>query len=58
MRRAETTVCVTSLRIGQAGELNEPDAIRIALDPIGRHLERQPRLAGTTGADEGDEARA
>ena len=38
------------IRIGYRSEVHEPDPVRRMVDPIRGGLERQPRLAGASGA--------
>ena len=44
-------------RVGQRGELHQPGAIGEAGQGLGRHLERQARLAGAARAGEGEQRR-
>jgi len=45
------------LGLAQGGQRNEVDAVGERIPGRGRELEREPRLAGSTGAGERDEAR-
>ncbi len=44
--------------ISGRGEFDEPNAVRIVVDQVGSHLQRQARLAGATRAGEREQARA
>ena len=43
-------------RVGDAGQVGEPDAVRVLVHEFAGHLYRQPGLARATGADDGDQA--
>ena len=46
-----------ALRVGQGGQLDQPDAVGEALHGVRRRLQRQARLAAAAGPDEGEQPR-
>ena len=44
-------------RLAERCELHVPDAVGVAVDPVGRGLEREPRLAAAAGPGDGEQPR-
>ena len=44
-------------RVAQRGQLDEPDAVRILVEHVAGHLQRQPRLAAAAGAGQRQQPR-